>query len=303
MTPVMRVKSVMRTTLTLLLLTFAHTAWAAERYAVSGMVLDADPARRTFVASIDSIPGFMAAMTMPFVVLDANELKGVVRGAIVDFTLVVEKGSSYVEGIRTRRSQNVEQDPLVARRLSLFKELARGDAAKALAVGQTVPDFRLTDQKYREMTLSQLRGKVVAINFMYTTCQLPDFCLRMVNHFGVLQKRFKEQLGRELMFLTITFDPVRDRPDVLDRYARQWNPDPDTWRFLTGPVPDVRRVLETFGVSAFANEGLMDHSLHTVLIDRNGKLAANIEGNKYTSDQLADLTREVLNKRPAALVR
>ncbi len=303
MTPVMRVKSVMRTTLTLLLLTFAHTAWAAERYAVSGMVLDADPARRTFVASIDSIPGLMAAMTMPFVVLDANELKGVVRGAIVDFTLVIEKGSSYVEGIRIRRSQNVEQDPLVARRLSLFKELARGDAAKALAVGQTVPDFRLTDQKYREMTLSQLRGKVVAINFMYTTCQLPDFCLRMVNHFGVLQKRFKEQLGRELMFLTITFDPVRDRPDVLDRYARQWNPDPDTWRFLTGPVPDVRRVLETFGVSAFANEGLMDHSLHTVLIDRNGKLAANIEGNKYTSDQLADLTREVLNKRPAALVR
>jgi protein SCO1 len=102
------------------------------------------------------------------------------------------------------------------------------------------------------------------------------------------------------MLLTITFDPVRDRPDVLDRYASQWKPDPDTWRFLTGSVPDVQRVLEMFAVSAFPNDGLMDHSLHTALIDRNGKLVANIEGNQYSPDQLADLTQAVLKARPAA---
>ena len=38
-----------------------------------------------------------------------------------------------------------------------------------------------------------------------------------------------------------------------------------------------------FGVHAFPNEGLMDHSLHTVLIDREGKLVANIEGNRFTA--------------------
>jgi protein SCO1/2 len=58
----------------------------------------------------------------------------------------------------------------------------------------------------------------------------------------------------------------------------------------------VRRVLEMFGVAAFPDDGLMDHSLHTALIDRNGRLVANIEGNQYTSDQLADLTRAVLKK-------
>jgi protein SCO1 len=177
--------------LALLLLTFAHTIWADQRYGVTGMVLAADPARRTFVASIESIPGFMEAMSMPFEVRDAKELAGVVPGAIVEFTLVVEKTSSYAEGVRIRRYQNLEQDPLAARRLSLLKQIAGGGSAKAVSVGETVPDFRLTDQKYREMALSQLRGKVVAVNFMYTTCQLPDFCLRIVNHFGVLQKRFK----------------------------------------------------------------------------------------------------------------
>jgi protein SCO1/2 len=287
----------------LLLLTFAHGAWAGERYPVTGMVLEADPARRTFVASIESIPGFMAAMTMPFEVRDAQELAGLVPGTTVEFTLVVEKTSSYAEGIRIRHYRGVEQDPLAARRLSLFKEIASGRAAKALAAGQTVPDFTLTDQKHRRIALSQLRGKVVGINFMYTTCQLPDFCLRIVNHFGVLQKRFKAQLGRDLVFLTITFDPARDQPDVLERYARQWKPDPESWRFLTGSVPEVGRVLEMFGVSAFPDEGLMDHTLHTVLIDRNGQLVANIEGNQYSSDQLADLTQAALSSRAVAPLR
>jgi cytochrome oxidase Cu insertion factor (SCO1/SenC/PrrC family) len=58
----------------------------------------------------------------------------------------------------------------------------------------------------------------------------------------------------------------------------------------------VQRVLALFGVAAFPDDGLMDHSLHTALVDRNGTLVANIEGNEYSSDQLADLTRSVLER-------
>jgi protein SCO1/2 len=118
-----------------------------------------------------------------------------------------------------------------------------------------------------------------------------------VNHFGVLQKRFKSELGRDLVLLTITFDPARDQPDVLDQYSRQWNANPETWRFLTGSLPEIRRVLALFGVAAFPDDGLMDHSLHTALVDRRGTLVANIEGNQYSSDQLVDLTRTVLQTR------
>ena len=68
----------------------------------------------------------------------------------------------------------------------------------------------LTRRQVREHagTLSQFAGGVVAINFTYTTCQLSDFCLRLVNHFGALQRRFADVLGRDLVFLTITFDPA-----------------------------------------------------------------------------------------------
>jgi protein SCO1/2 len=49
-------------------------------------------------------------------------------------------------------------------------------------------------------------------------------------------------------------------------------------------------------VHAFANEGLMDHTLHTVMIDRQGKLAANVEGNHVTAAQLTDLIESMLKR-------
>lgn len=283
----------------LLLLALTRGVAADERYAVTGLVVDVRPETRSFVASIEAIPGFMAAMTMPFQVRDAAELRTLARGAMVEFTLVVTVTSSYVEGIRVRRVENLEQDPLAARRLALIHELTTGRVARSVAPGELVPDFRLIDQKTRPVSLSDFRGKVVAVNFTYTTCQLPDFCLRLVNHFGALQRRFRAELGRDLIFLTITFDPARDQPDVLDRYAAQWMPNPDTWRFLTGPIPDVRRVLEFFGMAAFMNEGLMDHGLRTAIVDREGRLVANLEGNAYGFEQLGDLIASVVVSAPA----
>jgi protein SCO1/2 len=189
----------------------------------------------------------------------------------------------------------VEQDPFTASRLTLLNEIVSGAAAvKSLALGETVPDFRLTDQKRRPIALSDLRGKVVAVNFIYTSCALPNFCLRLANNFGVLQKRFRQQLGRDLVLLTVTFDPVHDTPDVLAKYAEQWKADGAGWHFLTGPEPEIRRTCRLFGVHAFPDEGLMDHSLHTVLIDREGKLVANIEGNQFTAAQLGDVTARLL---------
>jgi protein SCO1/2 len=144
------------------------------------------------------------------------------------------------------------------------------------------------------VALSDFRGKVVAINFIYTSCALPNFCLRLANNFGVLQKRFGKRLGRDLVLLTVTFDPVHDTPDVLAKYAEQWKANAAVWHFLTGPQTDIQRVCHMFGVHAFPDEGLMDHSLHTVLIDRQGKVVANVEGNQFTATQLGDLTETVL---------
>ena len=282
----------------LVLAAFTVSAAAAPKeYPVTGMVVRVDATARSFSASIQAIPHFMPAMTMPFEVTQAGELQGLAPGVIVAFSLVVDGNSSRAERIRIVQYQNTEQDPFSASRLKLLSDLAAGrggPAVPTLAVGDVVPDFSLTDQRRRAVSLSQFRGKVVVANFIYTTCALPNFCLRLANNFGVLQRRFAKELGRDLVLLTLTFDPVHDTPDVMATYAGQWDANPNTWRFLTGRASDVERACRLFGVRAFSNEGLYDHSLHTVIIDRQGRLAANIEGNQFTATQLGDVAAGVM---------
>jgi protein SCO1/2 len=282
-----------------LLLLGAGCCWADQQYPVKGMVLKIDPSRKTFVVSCESIPGYMDAMVMPFEVHSAEELKGLTPGMTMEFTLVVAKDSNYAEHIQARRYESVEQDPLTARRLKLLNQLSHSasGSGEALSIGQRVPNFALTDQNGRHVVLSQFAGKVVAINFIYTSCALPNFCFRSSNNFGVLQTRFQGQMGRELVLLTVTFDPQRDHPDVLAKYAKTWKADPATWHFLTGSVPDIQHVSNMFGVDYFPDEGLMDHSLHTAIINRQRKLVANLEGNQFTAEQLGDLVQTVLSRR------
>ena len=265
------------------------------RHAMTGMVLQVDAAKKNVIISHDAITGVMPAMAMPFDVRDVKQLSGLVPGTIVSFTLVLQKDYGYIEGVKVIRYQSVEQDPIAARRLRLLTKVT-GTAPKTLTVGETVPDFTLIDQARQRLSLSQLKGKVVGVNFIYTSCVLPQFCYRVANHFSVVRDRFKERMGRDLVLLTITFDPARDTPDVLAQYASQWKADAKTWHFMTGNAADVQRVCEMFGVDFFPDEGLMSHSVRTAVIDRQGVMVANIEGNRYTAAQLGDLVETALRK-------
>jgi len=263
-------------------------AFAQQRYAVRGLVLSVDRPHQSMVVSCEEIRGYMGAMAMPFKVRDTKLLDGLAPGALVDFTLVVNKEESYAENLKIRSYASAEREPAKAHRLQAFED-ALDPGSRRLTIGQDVPDFALIDQKTRPVHFGQFAGKVVALNFVYTRCALPDYCLRLSNNFGVLQKRYKERLGRDLVLLTVTFDPVHDQPELLNSYAQTWKADPENWRFLTGRPQDVQHVCELFGVSFVPDEGLFIHSLHTAVIDRNGKLVANLEGNEFTPEELGDL--------------
>jgi protein SCO1/2 len=276
-----------------LTLTLACAARGAERYGVTGIVLKVDRPHRSFAASCAAIPGYMAAMSMTYTVRKDRELAGVEPGAYVEFTLVVEKDASYVESIRPHRFESMEREPLLARRLQLLEP--PGAAPKP---GEAVKDFTLTDQTGRRVALSQFAGKVVAVTFIYTSCPLPDYCFRLSNNFGRLSKRFADRLGRDLVLLSITFDPVHDQPKVLTQYAATWKADAGSWHFLTGSLAEVKAVCHGLGLNFWQEEGLLTHSLHTLVIDRRGKLAADFEGNEFTAEQLGDFVAATMERRP-----
>jgi protein SCO1 len=276
----------------------AFPAFAQQKYAAKGLVLAVDKAHRSMTVSCESIPGYMDAMVMPIEVRDGKELEGLTRGALIEFSLAVEKENSYAEAVHIRSFESLEADPLSARRLRLLdgamdQSLAPGRVQK---VGQAAPDFSLIDQNRERVTLSQFAGKVVAVTFVYTRCPFPNFCFRLTNNFARLQKRFAREMGSELILLTITLDPVHDQPEALAEYGRTWNIDPKGWHLLTGPPAEVQKFCDRFGVAFYPDEGQFIHSLHTLVVDRQGKLAANLEGNEFTAEELGDLVQSVLKK-------
>ena len=277
----------------LLILLFSVRSEAEQRYQASGLVLNVHRVHKNMVVSCREIPGFMDAMVMSFPVSDPKALEPLTRGVVIEFTLVVGKESSHAENVRVRRYDSAEREPAKARRLQALEEALRGP--RRLAVGQAIPDFTLTDQQGRALHFRQFAGKVVAINFVYTRCALPEYCVRSTNNFGVIQKQFQKRLGKDLVLLTVTFDPVHDRPEILRNYANTWKADPENWRFLTGAVGDVQRVCDLFGVNYVPDEGLFVHSLHSAIVGRDGKLVANLEGNEFTAQQFADLLTSVLD--------
>jgi protein SCO1/2 len=62
-------------------------------------------------------------------------------------------------------------------------------------------------------------------------------------------------------------------------------------------LPEITRVSHLFGVDFWVDEGSLIHSFNTAVIDRDGKLAANLEGNQFTAEQLGDLVNAVLERR------
>ncbi len=183
----------------------------------------------------------------------------------------------------------MEQEPLLARRLQLLEP-----PGASLHPGQAVEDFALTDQTGQRVALSQFAGKVVAVTFIYTSCPLPNYCFRLSNNFGRVDQALRRQHGPRPGAAYITLRPRHDQPKVLAQYAATWNADPKSWHFLTGSLPEVKAVCRKLGVNFWQDEGLFTHSLHTLVIDRQGKLAADFEGNEFTAEQLGDFVAVLL---------
>jgi protein SCO1/2 len=274
-------------------------AFGAQRYPAFGVVLKIQPPR-TIVVSCAEIPHYMPAMEMTFAVADPGELAALRQGAMIDFTLVADPDAPSAEHIRIHHYQNPDAEPLAVKRMELLGKMLAPESSKdLLTVGQPVPDFTLTDQYGKPISFSQFSGKTVAISFLYTRCPFANYCFRLTNNFGRVGRHFADRMDKDLVLLSVTFDPQTDSPAVLEKYASTWK-DLKGWYFLTGSVPDIRRVCHLFGMSVWSDEGMLAHSMRTAVIGGDGKLVANLEGNEFTAEQLEDLIQSVMDGTRAA---
>jgi cytochrome oxidase Cu insertion factor (SCO1/SenC/PrrC family) len=105
-------------------------------------------------------------------------------------------------------------------------------------------DFTLTDQKGEPFKMSGTRGEIVVLSFIYTHCA--DICPFTTMKIKATKKLLGDDAGK-VVFVAITTDPLRDTPEVMADYSESAGLY-DTWHFLTGPLDDLRRIWNEYGV-------------------------------------------------------
>jgi protein SCO1 len=146
------------------------------------------------------------------------------------------------------------------------------------------PEFTLVSQNGVPLSLADLRGKVVAVTFIYTLCT--DTCPILTPMMSFVQDRLGPDFGRKIAFVSITVDPERDTPAVLKEYALAFGADLRGWSFLTGTPEVIREVTRRYGVFAGRTpEGEVDHSFLTSIIDPRGILRVQYLGARFDPEE------------------
>ena len=151
-------------------------------------------------------------------------------------------------------------------------------------------NFTLTTQSGARLSLTDLRGKVLAVTFIYATCR--DTCPVLTAKMATLQRQLGADFGPRVRFVSITVDPEIDTPAVLRRYAEAHGADEKGWSFLTGTPEEIRSVVRAYGGYARKGpRGDVDHLYLTSLIDRGGSVRVQYLGYRFDPDEmLRDLT-------------
>jgi protein SCO1/2 len=251
-------------------------------FQVKGIVEEILPDGKSAIIKHDEIPNYMAAMTMEFETKNTNELQGLQPGDAISFRMIVTDDDGWIDQVK-----KLDTPPTELPSRATFRRVRDVDP---LNVGDELPEYHFTNELGRAVSLGDFKGKVIALNFLFTTCPFPTMCPRLAQNFSEAQKKLKEMpdAPANWQLLTISFDPEKDTPAVLKGYAERYKYDPQRWSFLTGDLMEITAITEQFGQSFWREGGSLSHNVRTVVVDAEGKIQKIIPENKWTSDELVE---------------
>ncbi len=170
-----------------------------------------------------------------------------------------------------------------------------------LADIRPAPRTVLVDTAGKPFDLVALRGKVVLVSFVYTTCT--GVCPATTQSLKGIQKGLQDARlwGTSVEFVSITLDPKRDTPAVLARYARLFGADAAAWHFLGGPPEEVNAAIAAWGMWVKTTPaGALDHPSRIFLLDPRGHEREIYNLEFLTVDSVIQDVRGLLDESGAA---
>lgn len=133
-----------------------------------------------------------------------------------------------------------------AQYLRQAQKTARIKTPRERIAERNLPNVTLTTHEGRKVKFYDdlMKDKIVILNFMYVKCdgKCPGTTANLVK----LQRLLGDRIGKDIFMYSITLDPKRDTPEVLNRYAKAYKTKPG-WLFLTGDPKDVELLRRSLG--------------------------------------------------------
>ena len=254
-----------------------------RQFPLAGQVLAVRTDRQELTIKHGDIENLMPGMTMTFAVATPALMEGRQPGDLVKGTLEIRDS-----GVKLIALERTGTAPLPS-----ASEVAL--AAGVLDVGDEVPDAAFIDQNDKRRSFAEWKGTPTLVTFIYTQCPVPTFCPLMGQNFATIQRGIAEdpRLKGRIKLVSFSFDPERDSPAVLAKYAQKYKVDPAVWTLLTGDRATVEKFAARFGIGLIRSPETPDeitHNLRTYLIGADGRVLKVYSGNHWTPGAvLADL--------------
>ncbi|HXT69221.1 MAG TPA: SCO family protein [Vicinamibacterales bacterium] len=259
----------------------------ARPYPLRGQVLSVQADKQQITIKHEDVEGFMPAMTMTFPVASPELMKGREPGELIYATLEVTDAVGRLTKIERTGFSELPADSNAA-----------AIPGNLLEEGDLLPDAAFIDQTDRRRTMSEWRGSVTLLTFIYTRCPLPNYCPLMDRHFAAIQAAVTADaaLRDKLRLVTLSFDPEFDTPAVLAAHAKKLRADPAIWTMLTGDRGTMDKFAAKLGVGLIRPSGAQEitHNLRTALVGADGRIEKIYTGNEWTpSRALEDIRAAV----------
>jgi protein SCO1 len=173
------------------------------------------------------------------------------------------------------------------------EEPASSRAAVAEPGRISVPDVMVRDQNNRQIHFYSdlIKGKTVAINFIFTTCT--TICPPMTANFARVQKIIQAQGRKDFSLISVSVDPENDTPEKLKAYAEMFHAKPG-WTFVTGTRAELQPIWKAFNV--FGGGAKEDHA-PTVVIGNDSRQTWTYASGLSSATRLAGVIAAVLNDK------
>ncbi len=208
------------------------------------------------------------------------------------------KGSAVNYGGRWNLEQIFPLDGIGAKAVSDINKRLRDATAslnrrKYVKEGDYIPNFGMIDQNGDFFQIRELLGTRFVINFIFTRCTVPAMCPASSSRMSDLQDVARETGLKDLQFVTITFDPEFDSPGILRQYAQGYGIEEDNFHLLTGTKEVVQDLLRQFGILTMEEDGTINHTMATLVIDENGRIAFRKEGSQWEVEEFVEEIRKL----------